>query len=114
MRGVLPPGATRIGLAVVFLALLLAPPFISSFLLALLTRSLRAPPQTRPGGTEPSIPLGQVTVLSAIVRPDIPKSPEGSSGDGPEGLVARSTFSGNAVKACASPLSSHALRQPVQ
>jgi len=40
MRRLLPPGAPRLAIAVAFLALLVAPPFVSSFLLALLTQAV--------------------------------------------------------------------------
>ncbi|PYN42317.1 MAG: branched-chain amino acid ABC transporter permease [Candidatus Rokuibacteriota bacterium] len=40
MRGVLPPSTPRIAIVIAFLALLVAPPFVSSFLLALLTQAV--------------------------------------------------------------------------
>ena len=40
MRRALPPGTPRIAIAIVFLLLLVAPPFFSSFLLALLTQAV--------------------------------------------------------------------------
>ncbi|MGH7347318.1 MAG: branched-chain amino acid ABC transporter permease, partial [Candidatus Rokuibacteriota bacterium] len=40
MRPALPPGASRIALGVALLALLVAPPFMSSFLLSLLTQAV--------------------------------------------------------------------------
>ena len=40
MRGVLPPSTPRIAIVIAFLALLVAPPLVSSFLLALLTQAV--------------------------------------------------------------------------
>ncbi len=40
MRGVLPPSTPRIAIVIAFLVLLVAPPFVSSFLLALLTQAV--------------------------------------------------------------------------
>jgi len=40
VRGVLPPSTPRIAIVIAFLALLVAPPFVSSFLLALLTQAV--------------------------------------------------------------------------